>query len=141
MLTEVHSSKGPVVSDSQAAELSERINEAEASTKRLVVVSDDDEDQEYREQTNAQSNTKAHRDIEAAVHSNIVSASDDIGSDDDIEDHESEGFSADGLEEHFRVLEEEVAVLVADIHDLALYTKASRGLCVHMDILSDRPCS
>ena len=33
------------------------------------------------------------------------------------------GLSDDGLEEKFRELEEEVAVLVADVHDLSLFTK------------------
>jgi len=45
---------------------------------------------------------------------------DDGGSDDD--DEES-AMSVDDVEERFRELEEEVATLVADVHDLALFTK------------------
>lgn len=45
----------------------------------------------------------------------------DGGSDDDLTDDEDESIEA--LEDRFRGLEEEVAILVADVHDLALYTK------------------
>ena len=45
----------------------------------------------------------------------------DEGSDDDLSDDEDESF--DELETRFHTLEEEVANLVADVHDLALYTK------------------
>jgi hypothetical protein len=45
----------------------------------------------------------------------------DGGSDDDESDDDGESF--DALEERFHGLEEEVANLVADVHDLALYTK------------------
>lgn len=118
-----------VIIISQAAELSERINKAEESTKHLVSDSEEDADaHHHEEQTNVQPSTNnIHGDVEAALHSNVVSVTDDAGSDDDIEDHESDGYSADALEEHFRELEEEVAILVADIHDLALYTKVSLG--------------
>ena len=55
----------------------------------------------------------------------------DGGSDDDDTDDEDDApgtddesaQSIDALEEQFRLLEEEVATLVADVHDLALYTK------------------
>jgi len=49
----------------------------------------------------------------------------DEGSDDDLSDDEgkSSNESYDALEERFHGLEEEVAILVADVHDLALYTK------------------
>ena len=49
----------------------------------------------------------------------------DGGSDDDLSDDEGEHSddSYDALEERFHGLEEEVAILVADVHDLALYTK------------------
>ncbi len=57
----------------------------------------------------------------------------DAGSDDDDTDDEDEddtlgadddsAQSVDALEEQFHYLEEEVATLVADVHDLALYTK------------------
>lgn len=51
----------------------------------------------------------------------------DAGSDDEDEDDDSsvgdEVESVDAVEERFHALEEEVATLVADVHDLALYTK------------------
>jgi SPX domain protein involved in polyphosphate accumulation len=45
----------------------------------------------------------------------------DGGSEDDASDGGFESF--DALEERYHDLEEEVATLVADVHDLALYTK------------------
>lgn len=48
---------------------------------------------------------------------------DDDDSDDDALGDELSGKSADTFEEQFRWLEEEVAILVADVHDLALYSK------------------
>ncbi|KAF8969162.1 VTC domain-containing protein [Flammula alnicola] len=49
----------------------------------------------------------------------------DAGSDDDLTDDEGDNSdeSFDALEARFHGLEEEVAILVADVHDLALYTK------------------
>ena len=48
----------------------------------------------------------------------------DGGSDDDDDDDgASDGMSVGSVEERFRGLEEEVATLVADVHDLALFTK------------------
>lgn len=55
---------------------------------------------------------------------------DDAGSDDDDDDEDDQDqddvnsdLSIDAIEERFRELEEEVAILVADVHDLALFTK------------------
>jgi len=60
-------------------------------------------------------------DMERNVHS---MRDDDGGSDDDDDDDESDsGMSIDATEERFRELEDEVATLVADVHDLALFTK------------------
>ena len=62
------------------------------------------------------------------VHQDAGSDDDDDDDDDDDEgdtlatDDES-AQSLDALEEQFHFLEEEVATLVADVHDLALYTK------------------
>lgn len=68
-------------------------------------------------------------DVEAGRLANAVSAADDAGSDDDDDDDElhagSEASSVEAIEEEFHRLEEEVATLVADVHDLALYTKVS----------------
>lgn len=50
----------------------------------------------------------------------------DAGSDDDDTDDELDSedlHSVDALEDQYLLLEEEVANLVADVHDLALYTK------------------
>jgi hypothetical protein len=49
----------------------------------------------------------------------------DGGSDDDLSDGAGDvsDESYDALEARFHGLEEEVAILVADVHDLALYTK------------------
>lgn len=50
----------------------------------------------------------------------------DGGSDDDDDDRgedDDDQLSLDEIEERFKELEEEVAVLVADVHDLALFTK------------------
>lgn len=55
----------------------------------------------------------------------------DGGSDDDLDTDDEDGMedgsegqhSVESFEEQFRYLEEVVATLVADVHDLALYTK------------------
>ncbi|KAG8924478.1 vacuolar transporter chaperone [Tulasnella sp. 408] len=85
--------------EGKVTELARRIKEAEAKVQVLVAdyVPDDESD---------------HADEEA------VEAG-DLGSDDDDDD----AHSVDSLEEKFHELEEEVATLVADVHDLALYTK------------------
>ena len=67
--------------------------------------------------------------------------SQDAGSDaDDTEDEmDSEDLhSVDALEDQFILLEEEVATLVADVHDLALYTKLN--ITGFMKILKVRRC-
>ena len=59
-------------------------------------------------------------DVERHVHDY---RDDDGGSDDDDDDDASDsGMSVDAVEERFRELEDEVATLVADVHDLALFT-------------------
>lgn len=74
-----------------------------------------------------------HHDLESATRTHNVSAAHDAGSDDDDDDEDGENdtASADGLEEEFRELEEEVATLVADVHDLALYTKVCSPFLFH----------
>ncbi|WWC88471.1 uncharacterized protein L201_003382 [Kwoniella dendrophila CBS 6074] len=76
---------------------------------------DDDDDDDGNERTpgDLERHVENHRD-------------DDGGSDDDDDDDDddaSSDISIDAIEERFRELEEEVAVLVADVHDLALFTK------------------
>lgn len=66
-----------------------------------TLMTDEEEDEEHRHTDGFQA------DLERA---------DDGGSDDDDDD-------IDALEEKFRELEEVVATLVADVHDLALFTK------------------
>jgi len=41
----------------------------------------------------------------------------------DLDSDDEDDNSVEAVEEKFRQLEEEVAILVADVHDLALYTK------------------
>ncbi|WVW84777.1 hypothetical protein I302_106812 [Kwoniella bestiolae CBS 10118] len=74
--------------------------------------SEDASDDEGEERTpgDVERHVESHRD-------------DDAGSDDDDDDDASSDISVDAIEERFRELEEEVAVLVADVHDLALFTK------------------
>jgi len=109
---------------SQARELSHRIREAENAVKVLV-----EEEAELTAQGHGHgsrhasgSSSRATHDTEAQeAHGNDA----DEGSDDDDEsvDHGDDSHSMDEIEEHFHLLEEEVANLVADVHDLALYTK------------------
>jgi len=68
------------------------------------------------------SSSRATHDTEAQeAHGNNA----DEGSDDDDEsvNHDDDEHSLEDIEERFHLLEEEVANLVADVHDLALYTK------------------
>ena len=113
----------------QTTELSNRIKIAEKQVKRLV--SDDF--------ITSPSPTRRHglahhtpdrEDPEASRKRDTLDQHQDGGSDDDDTDEEGTTLtddestqSLDALEEQFRLLEEEVATLVADVHDLALYTK------------------
>ena len=102
----------------QTAELAARIKDAERSVKRLVA-----------EEFIADQPTLALRhptDPEAQERDHELTQ--DAGSDDDDEDDEDQGVASDDdlsldREDQFRDLEEEVADLVADVHDLALFSK------------------
>ncbi|KAJ1307185.1 hypothetical protein OPQ81_001301 [Rhizoctonia solani] len=95
----------------KASELGIRINNAESSVKTLVEQRDEQEDEE-------------HRDVEDGRAPVQPDRTDDAGSDDELDDVlDDEDEDIDALEENFRQLEEEVATIVADVHDLALYTK------------------
>ncbi|PPQ68637.1 hypothetical protein CVT26_002921 [Gymnopilus dilepis] len=96
------------------AELARRIHDAEKDVQRLVV-----EEQSYSKNTSSST-----VDTESQQQQQDPYAQDE-GSDEDLSDNEGEGTeeSYDALEERFHGLEEEVAILVADVHDLALYTK------------------
>jgi uncharacterized small protein (DUF1192 family) len=103
----------------QTTELSQRIRDAEKQVKRLVA-----EDAEY----GGQGHTRRHNssaDPETQLRDDNYGldggSDDESDSDEDISSMGAE--SVDALEERFHGLEEEVANLVADVHDLALYTK------------------
>ncbi|KAH7913594.1 VTC domain-containing protein [Hygrophoropsis aurantiaca] len=94
----------------KTAELSSRIRDAEKDVKRLVA-------QEMSQEA-AVPSPSCGTDPESQQ-SHPADYGPDEGSDDDDDDDESETT----LEDLFHRLEEEVATLVADVHDLALYTK------------------
>ncbi|KAI9439785.1 SPX-domain-containing protein [Lactarius indigo] len=111
----------------KTTELSNRIKIAERQVRKLV-----------SEEFTTPSPTR-HRAAEASAadaedpeaRRKHDTAQQDAGSDDDDTDDEGDTLatddesaqSVDALEEQFHFLEEEVATLVADVHDLALYTK------------------
>lgn len=109
--------------------MSTRIKDAERAVKRLVIT-------EYTEGHHAHASTST--DPERQQRQPI--AHQDAGSDDDddTDDEGSDAMSIDALEDQFLVLEEEVATLVADVHDLALYTKLN--ITGFMKILKVRAC-
>ncbi|KIY44049.1 SPX-domain-containing protein [Fistulina hepatica ATCC 64428] len=103
----------------KTSELSRRIRDAERAVKCLVEEEDDERP------SNPESQRASTSDIEAQQHPDNEL---DEGSDDEADsvgtaESESEPESLDALEERFRDLEEEVAMLVADVHDLALFSK------------------
>ncbi|KAH9885846.1 SPX-domain-containing protein [Cubamyces lactineus] len=108
-------------------ELSARINDAEKAVKRLVASSQYSNGPHHHQAESSAGNAgngDGHTDTEAQQRRDTLTQ--DAGSDDDdddIEDDETDAMSVDALEDQFIVLEEEVATLVADVHDLALYTK------------------
>ncbi|KAF8556230.1 SPX-domain-containing protein [Imleria badia] len=97
----------------KTSELSRRIRDAERDVKRLVA-------QQHSQSPSEQSPT-APNDPES-LHPHTSDYGPDEGSDDEG-DLEGSGDSYDELEDLFHGLEVEVATLVADVHDLALYTK------------------
>ncbi|KAJ3565174.1 hypothetical protein NP233_g7805 [Leucocoprinus birnbaumii] len=103
----------------KTTELSRRIRDAEKDVKRLVT--EDTNGAESR-RTSRQSTTDTDPEVQQRQHDEYAH---DEGSDDDLTDDEGNltEESFDTLEERFHGLEEEVAILVADVHDLALYTK------------------
>ncbi|KAL7420809.1 vacuolar transporter chaperone [Cryptotrichosporon argae] len=110
----------------KADDVTRRIAELEREVERLVRKagtadsSDDDEAEHTRAGAGAGART---RDAERAAH--LAPGHDDAGSDDDDDDGADTASIAsyDAIEERFKELEEDVAVLVADVHDLALFTK------------------
>ncbi|OSC98288.1 SPX-domain-containing protein [Trametes coccinea BRFM310] len=108
-------------------ELSNRINDAEKAVKRLVASSQYSNGHHNHHQAESSGGqSAAHTDTEAQQRREGLTQ--DAGSDDDDDDdldtdEETDVMSVDALEDQFMALEEEVATLVADVHDLALYTK------------------
>ncbi|ORX37345.1 putative vacuole fusion, non-autophagic-related protein [Kockovaella imperatae] len=124
----------------KAEELLSKIQVLEKQVEELVKAadaqdsSDDDEDHTHHHHHHNHhphhhhSNGHGNHDRTAGdVERNVQSMrDDDAGSDDDDLDGDVDsdgGHSEDSIEEQFRELEEEVAVLVADVHDLSLFTK------------------
>lgn len=120
---------------SKTTELAGRINSAEQDVHRLVK-----DEEEYRAailrlsngsgRDNATQIQAPHPDIDVesqqrhATNLDGGDSDDDLDSDDDaLPDDLHSGGGSDSIDERFRWLEEEVATLVADVHDLALYTK------------------
>lgn len=113
----------------KADELMVKIDDLEKEVIRLVEKTnqdDDDDDEEEEEEEegqgeDGQANGRTPGDVERNVEDH---RDHDGGSDDEDDDGDSDsGMSNGSIEERFRELEEEVAVLVADVHDLALFTK------------------
>ncbi|KDR78843.1 hypothetical protein GALMADRAFT_244468 [Galerina marginata CBS 339.88] len=102
----------------KTSELSRRIHEAEKDVQRLVV----EELSENPHARSAPSTSSSTSDPESQQRHRDDYAQDE-GSDDDLTEDDGDDESYDALEERFHGLEEEVATLVADVHDLALYTK------------------
>ncbi|KAJ3983340.1 SPX-domain-containing protein [Lentinula detonsa] len=105
----------------KTSELSRRITDAERDVKHLVSGALEEEHQlnqfrHIRSRPAAQDPEAQQRESDFVL---------DAGSDDEDESdgEETDGESIDALEDTFHLLEEEVANLVADVHDLALYTK------------------
>ncbi|KAJ3889022.1 VTC domain-containing protein [Lentinula edodes] len=101
----------------KTSELSRRITDAERDVKQLVSGALEEEQLDQSE------HTRSRQDPEAQQHESHHVL--DEGSDDEDESDggETDDESFDALENRFHLLEEEVANLVADVHDLALYTK------------------
>ncbi|WVF68705.1 hypothetical protein IAT40_003477 [Kwoniella sp. CBS 6097] len=106
----------------KSEELMKKITTLESEVRGLVekaglqeAEDDDDEEEDGRTPGDVERRVDNHRDDDAG--------SDDDDDDDDEGDDASSDISVDAIEERFRELEEEVAVLVADVHDLALFTK------------------
>ena len=76
-----------------------------------------------REPTHHYSNGDVEEQRRHDTHAQDGGSDDDLDSDDEEASDDRSGRSIETFEEQFRWLEEQVAVLVADVHDLALYTK------------------
>jgi hypothetical protein len=100
-------------------ELSHRIWDAEKAVQRLVV----DDFQTTGQPGEGPSQSLSHPDSEAQQQRNTIVHDAGSDDDDDSDGDTDDTHSVDALEDRFHALKEEVATLVADVHDLALYTK------------------
>ena len=91
------------------------MHDAEKAVRRLVSSMDD--------QDHPQEPSHGATDHEAQQRRESVTQDAGSDDDDDGEDDDDDALSVDALEDQFLLLEEEVATLVADVRDLALYTK------------------
>jgi SPX domain protein involved in polyphosphate accumulation len=106
---------------SKAEELMVKIDDLEKEVMCLVEKAGEEEDDEDEEENGHAESRQTPGDMERNVDDH---RDEDGGSDDEDDDGETDsGMSEGGIEERFRELEEEVSVLVADVHDLALFTK------------------
>nr|ODN99815.1 vacuolar transporter chaperone 4 [Cryptococcus depauperatus CBS 7855] len=96
----------------KSEELMQKISRLKGEVKGLVERAGLDNDSSEEDEHEAVSPGDVERNV-------THRRDDDAGSDDD----DSTVVSVDAIEERFRELEEEVAILVADVHDLALFTK------------------
>lgn len=109
----------PRLANPQAKELAHRIRSAERLVTRLT--SDPDI---LLESNGGADDAEAQQSKFHIGGGSQDGADEDEGSDDDEgSDAGSDAGSVDAVEERFRALEEDVAILVADVHDLALFTK------------------
>ncbi|KAH9944864.1 SPX-domain-containing protein [Amylocystis lapponica] len=97
----------------KTSELSSRIKDAERAVKRLVTSG-------YVNGHHESPSEPSDPEAQHRRHTDQDGGSDDDDTDDEDDDTD---LSVDALDEQFILLEEEVATLVADVHDLALYTK------------------
>ncbi|KAK0469749.1 VTC domain-containing protein [Desarmillaria tabescens] len=104
----------------KASELSRRIRDAEKDVKRLV---EDESSSPVYHQRHATSTDESTQRTDPESQQREPYDEDGGSDDDDETDEELSDESYDALENRFHGLEEEVANLVADVHDLALYTK------------------
>ena len=127
-MLEVELDKVHTFQRSKTTELARRIGQAEADVHRLVR-----QEEAYHASLASQANGGRARARNYSDHPDLEEQRRNAGeesSDEDVDDSDDDALgdelsskSADTFEEQFRWLEEEVATLVADVHDLALYTK------------------
>ncbi|KAF7312544.1 SPX domain-containing protein [Mycena indigotica] len=108
----------------KTTELAHRIREAEKDVKRLVNEERIFEENALRSPRHHRMRSPSSPDPETQLEDSLGldgGSDDDTDSDEDVSSMGAD--SLDALEARFHGLEEEVANLVADVHDLALYTK------------------